>query len=198
MRAASPVETSRGYVGPERDDAVDLRLDSNLPVADGTACRAAWDRMAPLAEASLAEYPDVTPLRAALAMQYGVDQGRILVTAGADEALDRVMRACVAPNDRVVIPVPTFSMIERYAQRRACAHRSRGLARGPISRRRSLQFDSTRDADGGRRLPQQPDGSLGVTRGAGVARRPSRPGLHRAARRRIRRIRSNALGRTGT
>lgn len=68
--------------------------------------------------APLAPYPDATPLRNALASRHGVDASQVLVTAGADEALERLFRAYLEPTREVILTDPTFEMLPRYA--RAC------------------------------------------------------------------------------
>jgi histidinol-phosphate aminotransferase len=71
-----------------------------------------------LAEADLSrvrDYPDARPLESDIAERLGVDPGRVVVTAGADEALDRVFRAYLAPGRRLVLPVPAFEMMYRFA-----------------------------------------------------------------------------------
>jgi len=40
----------------------------------------------------------------------------VVVTAGADDALARILRAVLAPGRNMVLPVPTFEMIDRYAR----------------------------------------------------------------------------------
>ncbi len=54
-------------------------------------------------------------LEAALADRIGVTPDRVVVTAGADEALDRICRAYAGPDRSVLLPVPTFDMFERFA-----------------------------------------------------------------------------------
>jgi histidinol-phosphate aminotransferase len=71
-----------------------------------------------LAEADLSrvrDYPDARPLESDIAERLGVDPARVVVTAGADEALDRVFRAYLAPGRRLVLPVPAFEMMYRFA-----------------------------------------------------------------------------------
>lgn len=61
-------------------------------------------------------YPSAQALEAALAARFGVDPAQVLVTAGADDGLDRVCRAFLDPTRRALIPVPTFGMLLRYAR----------------------------------------------------------------------------------
>lgn len=67
-------------------------------------------------DALVRSYPDARPLQAALAARHGLPADRVLVTAGGDDALDRACRAYLAPGRSIVLPVPTFEMIARYAR----------------------------------------------------------------------------------
>ena len=89
-----------------------LRLDGN----EGS--RPSPELLAAAAELPidrLREYPDLEPLRRAIAARHRVAPERVVVTAGADDAMDRVFRAYVEPGREVVVPVPTFEMIHRFA-----------------------------------------------------------------------------------
>jgi histidinol-phosphate aminotransferase len=61
-------------------------------------------------------YPDGVPLERQLAGMLGVSPSRVVVTAGADDALARILRAVLAPGREMVLPVPTFEMLDRYAR----------------------------------------------------------------------------------
>lgn len=69
----------------------------------------------PIADPALRRYPDARPLERRLARRWGIAPEQVLVTAGADDALDRVMRVWLGPDLTAVLPVPTFEMTERYA-----------------------------------------------------------------------------------
>jgi histidinol-phosphate aminotransferase len=62
-------------------------------------------------------YPDGDSrlLRAALAARLGLGEEQVLVTHGADEALDLIAYAFLEPGDRVVLADPTFSSYELAA-----------------------------------------------------------------------------------
>ncbi len=51
-----------------------------------------------------------------MAELHGVSPDRVLVTAGADDALDRVCRALLEPGRQGVFPTPGFEMTERYGR----------------------------------------------------------------------------------
>ncbi len=63
-------------------------------------------------DAPVSEYPpsDYYRLVRAAAARYGVGTDEILVGAGADEILDLVAKAFIAPGDRTVVPAPTYAM----------------------------------------------------------------------------------------
>ena len=63
----------------------------------------------------LNRYPDTSLLQERLAARVGVDPERLLVTDGADEAIDRVCRAYLEPGRHVVLPDPGFEMIDQCA-----------------------------------------------------------------------------------
>ncbi|MHC5064927.1 MAG: aminotransferase class I/II-fold pyridoxal phosphate-dependent enzyme [Planctomycetota bacterium] len=59
-------------------------------------------------------YPSASQLEAALAKRHGVRPEQVLVTAGADEALDRICRAYLEPGRKAVCHWPSFEMLPRY------------------------------------------------------------------------------------
>ena len=63
----------------------------------------------------LRDYPDARPLESEIAERLGVDPAHVVVTAGADDALDRVFRAYLRPGRRLILPVPAFEMMYRFA-----------------------------------------------------------------------------------
>jgi len=100
----------RGYARPEAR-AGDLRLDGN----EGAPAPVALLRdLADLDPAVLRDYPTARGLEADLGESLGVEAARVLVTAGADDALDRLFRA-YGSQRRVVLTAPTFEMMMRFA-----------------------------------------------------------------------------------
>ena len=65
---------------------------------------------------SVRRYPDVEPLARRLADLTGVSLERVLVTAGGDDAIERAMRSVLAPGRELVLPVPTFEMMDHYGK----------------------------------------------------------------------------------
>lgn len=89
-----------------------LRLDSNegpLPL------RALLAELAGADPEMLRRYSDAAVLEAALAARLGVAAERVIVTAGADEAIDRACRAFLDRGHTLVLPDPTFELFERFA-----------------------------------------------------------------------------------
>jgi histidinol-phosphate aminotransferase len=68
----------------------------------------------------LSEYPpsDYRRLVAAAAARYGVGTDEVLVGAGADEILDLIAKAFIAPGTRTVIPSPTYAMYRVCTEQR--------------------------------------------------------------------------------
>jgi len=90
----------------------DLKLDSN----EGALPPAALLRMlAGLETEVLRRYPDMSTLEATLAERFSVARDRVIVTAGADEAIDRTCRAYLGPGLTLLRPEPSFEMLDRFA-----------------------------------------------------------------------------------
>jgi histidinol-phosphate aminotransferase len=100
------------YAGPSPVRSGTLKLDGNegsLPDPELLASLAGED------PAILRAYPDARELEVEIADSLGVEPGRVVVTAGADDALDRTFRAFLRPGRSAVLPVPTFEMMYRFA-----------------------------------------------------------------------------------
>jgi histidinol-phosphate aminotransferase len=96
--------------GPTRDDV--LLLDRNEGPAPSPAVLRALRRITPT---DLHRYPDAGAVEALVAERLGVSPERVLVTAGADDVIDRCCRAALVPGRTLVYPAPAFQMLERYA-----------------------------------------------------------------------------------
>ncbi len=100
------------YSVPRAPTPVDLVLDGN----EGQAPHAELlDALSTLTPEDLRRYPNTGELTRLLALHHRVRPEEVLVTAGADDAIDRVCRAMLGPGRSLVIPSPTFEMIPRYA-----------------------------------------------------------------------------------
>ncbi len=112
MRPAARVADVAAYRVPAPRVPLDLDLRGNEGARPSAELFATLAGRAEL----LRSYPDSSELEAALAMRLGVDRSQVLVTAGADDALDRTFRALVDPGRAVVIPAPAFAMTTQYAR----------------------------------------------------------------------------------
>ena len=100
-------EIARSVGLPERRI---VRMDANTsPFIPSTSLK----RLASKIESfRVNDYPDTSyhDLAAALSRYTGKDPNRLVVTNGADEALDIVSKVYLDPSDEAVIPYPTYSM----------------------------------------------------------------------------------------
>ncbi|MCY2959880.1 MAG: histidinol-phosphate transaminase [Planctomycetota bacterium] len=103
----------RPYRVPRTSVPVRLALDGNEGLRPPAAL---LDRLPGVGEVALRRYPSARELEERIAARMGVDPAQVLVTAGADDALDRAMRASLCPGRELVLPSPSFEMIERYAR----------------------------------------------------------------------------------
>ena len=115
-KSVTPVEVIRRnapYRVPRAKTPIDLYLDGNEGAAPP---KELLDALDDADTDTLRRYPDTEPLHEALASHLGVNPHHLLVTAGADDAIDRVCRAVLQPGRNMVVPVPTFTMIPRFAE----------------------------------------------------------------------------------
>jgi len=98
------------YSPPEFTGRIELELSRN----EGRPARALEAKS--LSSEALARYPDLTQLRAELARRSGLEPERVLVTAGADDALLRTCLATLGEGRQALLTRPTFEMIPRYVE----------------------------------------------------------------------------------
>jgi histidinol-phosphate aminotransferase len=99
------------YRRPEaRPDA--LRLDGNEGNQPDPEL---LESVARLGSDVLRNYPDLTELQREIAGRFNIDADRVVVTAGADDAIDRVCRAFLEQGRELLLPIPTFEMLHRFA-----------------------------------------------------------------------------------
>jgi histidinol-phosphate aminotransferase len=104
----SRIDPAAAYQRPPSAPGL-LRLDANEGVLPSRAL------LRDLADADpelLRRYPDVSALEAALAARTGVPPERVLVTAGADEGIDRACRAFLEPGRTMLLAEPGFDMFD--------------------------------------------------------------------------------------
>ncbi len=112
MTAPRPVPALAGvrpYAVPAAAVPCDLKLD-------GSEGLVAPDLRLDVDADLLRRYPEPPAVEARIAAAFGVAPERVVVTAGADDALERVCRGYLGPGRRAVLPSPTFEMLVRYAE----------------------------------------------------------------------------------
>ena len=101
------------YDPPKFENEIDLFLSANesvCPVDDVAALLASQSGI-------VSRYPDHMPLQQAIATKVGVQTDRIVVTAGGDDAIDRVIKDSITDSRRIVVcHQPSFEMISIYTQ----------------------------------------------------------------------------------
>ena len=100
------------YKGPAQPEPGVLKLDGN---EGNPPPRTLLEDLAVADLSKVRDYPDARPLESEIAERLEVDPEHVVVTAGADEALDRVFRTYLAPGRLLVLPVPAFEMMYRFA-----------------------------------------------------------------------------------
>ena len=96
-------------------EVIDLSMNEGEPPP-----RECFDVLERIGPGILRKYADAAPLEQAYAAYLGTDPANVLATTGGDDAIDRVFRAFLAPDQEMVFPTPTFEMIP------ACARMARG------------------------------------------------------------------------
>jgi histidinol-phosphate aminotransferase len=104
----------REYHSPLSSPATELRLDMNEST---TGCSPrVLAKLSSMDARTLALYPRREAGEKLVADFLGVAPQQLLLTNGADEAIDLLCRAYLEPQDEIVVVVPTFAMYEVFAQ----------------------------------------------------------------------------------
>jgi histidinol-phosphate aminotransferase len=91
-----------------------LRLDFNENTS-GCSPRV-MSKLRTIVEDQLTRYPEREPVEQKAAAFFGAKPSQLLLTNGVDEAIHLLCETFLEAGDEVIIPVPTFSMYELYAQ----------------------------------------------------------------------------------
>lgn len=114
LKARQCVREMREYHSPLSSPAIDLRLDMNEST---TGCSPrVLAKLNSMDAQTLALYPRREAGEKLVADFLGVASAQLLLTNGADEAIDLLCRAYLEPDNEIVIVVPTFAMYEVFAQ----------------------------------------------------------------------------------
>ena len=116
LRPWPAVVKGKSYAIPSRSDLIDLPLGNTERALLSHAEQAQFaEIVSHLDVSTIARYPESSGLQQVLAKRLGVEPGRILVTAGADGALERAMGSVLGPGRELIATSPTFEMIPVYA-----------------------------------------------------------------------------------
>jgi histidinol-phosphate aminotransferase len=114
LKARQCVREMREYHSPLSSPTTELRLDMNEST---TGCSPrVLAKLNSMDGRTLALYPRREAGEKLVADFLGVSQQQLLLTNGADEAIDLLCRAYLEPQDEIIIVVPTFGMYEVFAQ----------------------------------------------------------------------------------
>ncbi|MFG0285053.1 MAG: pyridoxal phosphate-dependent aminotransferase [Phycisphaerales bacterium JB039] len=153
---AARIAGARPYRPPDPAPDGALRLDANEGPAPSRVL-AEW--IASRAPEIFRRYPDASSLEAQLASRFDVDPARVLVTAGADEAIQRLALAMLEPGRAATTTTPTFEMIGRAVRLAGADLREIPWMDGP------LPIEAVADAAAGSAVtfavtPNNPTGSV--------------------------------------
>ena len=106
--------SNSGYKPPDFKNEITLQLSRNESCA---AMEDLDDQLGSLGAEFVSRYPSHVALQNLIGRWLRVDGDRIVVTAGGDDSIDRVMRTCLV-NDRskVVTHAPSFEMVDIYCE----------------------------------------------------------------------------------
>jgi histidinol-phosphate aminotransferase len=114
LKARNCVREMREYHSPLGSPALDLRLDMN---ENTTGCSPrVLAKLRSLDAKTLALYAPREPGEKLVADFLGVEAWQLLLTNGADEAIDLLCRAYLDADDEIIVIVPAFAMYEVFAQ----------------------------------------------------------------------------------
>ena len=112
-RPAPLVRALKPYTPGSQPRPIDLKLDANEgPAPAGVLL----DWLKPGAAELLRRYPSAASLESQIAARNNVSPDRVIVTAGADDALERIARAVLSPGREAILTTPTFEMLARYVR----------------------------------------------------------------------------------
>ncbi len=104
---------STGYRPPEFKNEITLQLSRN----ESVCAIADLDRqLGSLGSSFVVRYPSHQALQDLIGQWVGVDANRIVITAGGDESIDRVMRISLGQDrKKIVTHAPSFEMLDIYS-----------------------------------------------------------------------------------
>ena len=125
--------TQSSYKVPRAQAPIDLRLDAN-------ECRALISATELGDCGPLNRYPDRRVLEEMIAQRHGLSPDEVVVTNGGDDAIDRICRAYLDASSNLVMTVPGFEMIAKYAGLAGAEVRHLEWWSGPLDASRLLEI----------------------------------------------------------
>lgn len=117
LKPAPAIAGISHYQVPRPKAPVDLYLDGNEGVLPP---RSLFNLLVEKGPQVVRNYPSPKALESQIAESWGVLPEQVVLTCGADSALDAAARAVLAPGREAILPFPTFEMIERYCRFTGC------------------------------------------------------------------------------
>lgn len=103
-----------GYQPPQFQSEITLQLSRN---ESQSAMHDLDQQLGSLGAEFVSRYPSHMALQTLIGQWIGVDEGRVIITAGGDESIDRVMRICLAGSRKTVLShAPSFEMVDIYCR----------------------------------------------------------------------------------
>lgn len=156
----APGVAAQAYARHMQPRPIDLALDANEGASPPPAFLESWTAR----PESVGTYPSVAWLEERLAAEYGVEASNVIVTAGADDALERACRAVLCPGREAILTDPTFEMLARWIDQLGAGRRSVPWMNGayPLREVASMVNDQT-----GAIFVVSPNNPTGLTAEAG-------------------------------
>ena len=156
----APGVAAQAYARHVQPRPIDLALDANEGASPPPAFLETWTAR----PESVGTYPSVAWLEERLAAEYGVEASNVIVTAGADDALERACRAVLCPGREAILTDPTFEMLARWIDQLGAGRRSVPWMNGayPLREVASMVNDQT-----GAIFVVSPNNPTGLTAEAG-------------------------------
>lgn len=105
---------SAGYRPPEFNNEITLQLSRNESTC---AISDLDDQLGSLGSQFVTRYPSHQQLQELLGEWIGVDSDRIVITAGGDESIDRVMKLSLGQERKTIVShAPSFEMLDIYSK----------------------------------------------------------------------------------
>ena len=103
-----------GYQPPEFQNKITLQLSRN---ESACAIENLGDKLAELDQALISTYPDHQELQNQIGQYCDVPADRIVVTAGGDDGIDRVIRHAIQGSSKTIVThTPSFEMVDIYCR----------------------------------------------------------------------------------